>query len=72
MSKTKEALLNSNFRHQETVDDTDWNYEPHPIAIQGDGKKCYEVKSIKDDCIYKLWAHSYKEAIEMLPMIENF
>ena len=46
--------------------------EPHPIAIQGDGKKCYEVKSIKDDCIYKLWAHSYKQALEMLPMIESF
>ena len=46
--------------------------EPHPIAIQGDGKKCYEVKSIKDDCIYKLWAHSYKQALEMLPRIESF
>lgn len=46
--------------------------EPHPIAIQGDGKKCYEIKSIKDDCFYKIWAHSYKEAVEMLPMIENF
>jgi hypothetical protein len=46
--------------------------EPHPIAIQGDGKKCYEVKSIKDDCIYKLWAFSYKEALEMLPRIESF
>jgi hypothetical protein len=46
--------------------------EPHPIAIQGDGKKCYEIKSIKDDCIYKLWAHSYKQALEMLPMIESF
>jgi len=45
--------------------------EPKAIAIQGDGKKCYEVKSIKDDCIYKLWAHSYKEALEMLPAIEN-
>jgi len=29
--------------------------EPQPVAIQGDGKKCYEIKSIKDDCIYKLW-----------------
>ena len=46
--------------------------EPHPIAIQGDGKKCWEIKSIKDDCIYKLWAFTYKEAVEMLPMIENF
>jgi len=46
--------------------------EPHPIAIQGDGKKCWEIKSIKDNCIYKLWAFTYKEAVEMLPMIENF
>jgi len=46
--------------------------EPQPVAIQGDGKKCYEIKSIKDDCIYKVWAHNYKEAVEMLPMIESF
>lgn len=46
--------------------------EPTPVAIQGDGKKCYEIKSIKDNCIYKVWAQSYKEAVEMLPMIESF
>lgn len=46
--------------------------EPIPVAIQGDGKKCWHIKSIKDDCIYKIWAQSYKEALEMLPRIENF
>ena len=46
--------------------------EPQPIAVQDDGKKCYEIKSIKDDCIYKIWAQSYQEALEMLPRIENF
>ena len=46
--------------------------EPQPIAIQGDGKKCYKIKSIKGNCIYEIWAYNYKEAVEMLPMIESF
>jgi hypothetical protein len=45
--------------------------EPIPVAIQGDGKKCWQVKSIKDDCIYKIWAYSFSEALELLPRIEN-
>ena len=71
MSKTKEFLLSSN-RHQESTEDIDWNYEPQAIAVQNDGKKCYEVKSIKENCIYKIWAKSYKQALELLPMIESF
>lgn len=46
--------------------------DPSPIAVQGDGRKCWQIKSIKDDCVYKIWAQSYKEALEMLPMIESF
>jgi hypothetical protein len=46
--------------------------EPLPVAIQGDGQKCWQIKSIKDDCIYKIWAYSFKEALEMLPRIESF
>jgi hypothetical protein len=32
----------------------------------------WEIKSIKDDCIYKIWAKTYKEAVEMLGQIESF
>lgn len=46
--------------------------EPSPVAIQGDGQKCWQIKSIKDDCVYKIWAYSFKEALEMLPRIESF
>ena len=45
--------------------------EPAPIAEQADGKKCWEIKSVKDDCIYKIWAESYEQAIHLLSMIEN-
>lgn len=48
------------------------NHQPVPISEQADGKKCWEIKSIKDDCFYKIWAHTYQEALELLPMIENF
>jgi len=49
------------------------NYvEPKPIAVQKDGKKCFEIKSIKDDCIYRIWAFTYQEALSLLPMIESF
>jgi len=50
----------------ETPDDTDWNVEPKPEAIQADGKKLYIIKD------YKIWAYSYKQALELLPMIESF
>ena len=46
--------------------------EPQHIAVQEDGKKCWEIKSIKDDCVYKIWAHTYQQALEMLPRIESF
>lgn len=45
---------------------------PKPVAVQEDGKKCWEIKSIKDDCIYKIWAYTYTEALTLLPMIESF
>jgi len=46
--------------------------EPSPVAIQGDGQKCWHIKSIKDDCIYKIWAEDYKTALELLSVIEKF
>ena len=46
--------------------------QPKPVAEQPDGKKCWEIKSIKDDVIYKIWAETYQQALELLPRIENF
>jgi hypothetical protein len=46
--------------------------EPQHIQIDADGKKLWIIKSIKDNCEYKLWAYTYKQALEMLPMIESF
>jgi hypothetical protein len=39
--------------------------EPPPIAIDGNGQKLWIIKD------FKIWAYSYKEALELLPMIEN-
>jgi hypothetical protein len=46
--------------------------EPKPIAIDGDGKKCWKIKSrYVDDCEYKIWAMTYTQALELLPLIED-
>lgn len=47
-------------------------YPPDPVAVCSDGKKCWEIKSIVEDVTYKIWAHTYAEALSMLPRIENF
>lgn len=46
--------------------------EPAPFAIQGDGQKCWKITSVKDDCVYKIWAHSYTDALQRLSQIESF
>jgi len=72
MSKTKETLLNS-IRHQEHNEDLDWKYDSSSVKKDDNTvNKMWEIKSIKDDCIYKIWAPSYKVAVELLPMIESF
>ena len=49
------------------------NYvEPKPVQIDDNGKKMWEIKSIKDDCVYRIVADTYQQALELLPMIENF
>lgn len=45
--------------------------EPEPVAISGDGKKCWKIKSIKDDVEYKIWAFTFAQALEHLPLIED-
>lgn len=44
--------------------------EPEPVSEQADGKKLWIVKSTVADVEYKIWAHSYQQALELLPMIE--
>jgi hypothetical protein len=46
--------------------------EPPYYAEQADGKKLWMIKSIKDDCKYRIWAYTYEEALKLLPMIESF
>jgi len=48
------------------------NYvEPKPVHTDEKGMKTWEIKSIKDDCVYRICAESYQQALELLPMIEN-
>ena len=51
---------------------TEADNEPSHIAVSSDGKRCWEIKSIVEDVTYRIWALSYKEALEMLPRIESF
>lgn len=76
MGKMKELFIDQMNTNKNVPDDIDWKYnqlEPPPTKIDVQtGKKMWEIKSIKDDCVYKIWAESYKQALELLPMIENF
>ena len=47
------------------------NQEPKPHIVE-ENHKIWLVKSIKDDCIYRIYAESYERALDLLPMIENF
>jgi hypothetical protein len=46
--------------------------EPQPVSEQADGKKLWMVPSSKGDGEYKIWAFSYQQALQLLPMIESF
>lgn len=43
-----------------------------PVSEQPDGKKLWIIPSNKDGVDYKIWAFTYQQALELLPMIENF
>lgn len=68
MGKMKEVFID---KINEQPDDIDWNSQnqldppPDKIDLQT-GKSMWVIKD------YKIWATSYKEALELLPMIENF
>lgn len=59
---------------EENSEDIDWNVkssvgddEQNPIEVDPkSGKKLYLIKQ------YKIWAYNYKQALELLPMIEGF
>jgi hypothetical protein len=79
MGRMKELMINEMNRHIDMTSDLDWDYKqnnnqlaPPPNEINTESNLCmWEIKSIKDDCIYKIWANSYKEALEILPRIED-
>jgi len=81
MGKMKNLLIDQMNSDRNGPDDTDWNaptYDgagfteadrlaPPPDEIDLVSGKCmWEIKG------YKIWARSYKEALELLPMIESF
>lgn len=63
MGRMKEIFIDKMNQERGMPDDTDWNA---PQAVQPDGKKLYIIKD------YKIWAYSYEQALELLPMIESF
>lgn len=49
-----------------------FNLEKQPKPVADDGKlKCWEIKSIIGDVVYKIWAETYQQALELLPKIES-
>lgn len=74
MGRMKDKLIDqmNEERNDMTPDDIDWDskpssIEPAPVQIdKSTGKKLYIIKE------YKIWAYSYKQALELLPMIEGF
>jgi len=77
MGKLKEAMID---QLNQNPDDIDWNVQqfttmnegPMYEAQQSDGKKMWKIKSTKDNVEYKIWAYTYQQALNLLPMIESF
>ena len=85
MGRMKDLYIDQMNNDYNGPDDTDWNApeynpasftkadtEPQPEAVQTDGKKLWIIPSNKDGVDYKIWAHSYQQALRLLPMIESF
>jgi len=82
MGRMKELYMEMN---RQLAEDVNWDApeydptsftkadtEPQPEAVQADGKKLWIIPSNKDGVDYKIWADSYQQALELLPMIESF
>jgi hypothetical protein len=54
--------------------EADNQLDPPPDVIDTTTNKCmWKIKSLFiDDVTYKIWASSYKEALKLLPLIEDF
>ena len=84
MGKMKNLVIDQMNNDSHGPDDADWNApaydgavfteadnEPPYIAVSSNGKRCWEIKSIVEDITYRVWAFSYKEALEIIPRIES-
>lgn len=87
MGKMKDLVIDQMNNDRNGPDDTDWNaptYDgagytesdrlappPDEINLES-GLSMWKIKSIKDDCVYKIWAETYEQALELLPRIESF
>lgn len=82
MGKMKDLVIDQMNSDRNGPDDTDWDaptydgagfteadnqMNPPPDMIDTDSGKSMWI--IKD---YRIWAETYKQALEMLPMIESF
>jgi hypothetical protein len=71
MSKIKNHFHDEIVKGQNLPDDTDWNapssqLDPPPEQIDlQTGKGMWTIND------YRIWATSYKEALELLPIIES-
>jgi hypothetical protein len=77
MGRMKDLFIDLQNQQLHSPDDTDWNApetedEPQPVAEQSDGKKLWIITSNKDGVDYRIWGYTYKQALELLPMIESF
>ena len=85
MGRMKDLFIEEMNNNRNAPDDTDWDApqydsagfteadrEPEPQAVQADGKKLWIIPSNKDGVDYKIWAFSYRQALELIPLIENF
>jgi len=70
MGKMKNLVIDQMNNDRNGPDDTDWNFNqltPPPDQIDLDsGKSMWII----DD--YKIWAETYQQALELLPLIQSF
>jgi hypothetical protein len=71
MGKMKNLVIDQMNKDRNGPDDTDWNAPPNQLEPPPDMINTETGKSmwiIKD---YRIWAETYKQALELLPLIES-
>lgn len=71
MGKMKQLMIDQ-MNNQRNPDDTDWDYLSNQMAPPPDQLDLDSGKSMWIIEDYKIWAFSYKEAMELLPLIKSF